>query len=160
MTDFADAFKRGQDAAESAAQARAEVDAVFDTWKNELLAASEGRIELERRLFDKPRQRTLGDMFLAAAAIRVGESRETELWISARNPKAADTEWVKLAKWERPHEGYPCVLSYNNRDVRCHDRESLSDAIAELVASSWGGERLRSLLGRPLKPEQEGADAG
>lgn len=160
MTDFADAFKRGQEAAESAARARAEVDAVFETAKNELLEASEGRIELARRPFEKPRQRTLADMFLAASAIRVGEAKETEPWVAARNPRAIDAEWVKLAKWERPHEGYPCVLSYNNRDVRCHDRESLSDAIGELLASSWGGERLHGLLSRPLRAEQEGADAG
>ncbi|MGN7982221.1 hypothetical protein [Burkholderia sp. 22313] len=160
MTDFADAFKRGQEAAENAARARAEVDAVFEAAKSELLTVSEGRIELDRRLFEKPRQRTLADMFLTASAIRVGEPKETEPWVAARNPKAVDAEWVKLAKWERPHEGYPCVLSYNSRDVRCHDRESLSEAIGELLASSWGGERLHGLLGRPLKPEHEGADAG
>jgi hypothetical protein len=76
---------------------------------------------------------------------------ETEPWITARNPKAADSSWAKLARWDRPHDGYPCLLSYDNKDVRCHDQDSLAEAIAELLASSWGGEKLHALLSRPLK---------
>ncbi|MBU9606811.1 hypothetical protein [Burkholderia multivorans] len=157
MTDFADAFRRGQEAAAEAARAREEVDAVFATVKQELLDASEGRIELARMSFEKPRMRTLADMLAPLANLQAPARAEMEPWIPARNPKAADGSWVKLAKWSRPHEGYPCVLSYDSRDVRCHDRESLSDAVGELLASSWGGEKLRSLLNLPLKPV-DGAD--
>ncbi|CAE6724726.1 hypothetical protein [Paraburkholderia nemoris] len=162
MTDFADAFNRGQAAAVLAAQARAQVDEVFASAKQQLLEATNGRLELERRQFEKPRRRTAADMFGVANIENMLNPipREMEPWIAARNPTAVDSEWVKLAKWERPQEGFPCLLSYDKRDVRCHDQESLAEAIAELLANAWVGERLRELLDRPEKTVEDDSSGG
>ncbi|MCL4653009.1 hypothetical protein [Burkholderia multivorans] len=153
MTDFADAFKRGQDAAARAAEARAEVDQVVTDVRQSVFNETNGRVEIGQQRFEKPRKRSIAEQFATSIALLTAtEPTPTELWLAARNPLAIDASWEKLAKFERPHEGYPCVVSYDNRDVRCHDRSSLEDAIAELLASSWGGETLFSLLNRPLKP--------
>jgi hypothetical protein len=156
MTDFADAFKRGQEAAVHAAQARAQVDEVFFAAKQQLLDATDGRLELGRQQFEKPRKRTAAEVLGVASLENFlnATPRETEPWIAACNPKATDSNWIKLAKWERPREGYPCLLSYDKRDVRCHDQESLAEAIAELLANAWVGERLQELLARPEKPAE------
>lgn len=154
MTDFADAFKRGQDAAALAAAARAEISGVFDEVNAQLQTATDGRVEIDRRRFEKPRKKTLGDVFggLAATSLLATlEPAETEPWIAARNPKATDSSWVKLAKWDRPQEGYPCQLVYDRTDVRCHDRAALADAIAEMLANASIGEKMRDLLNLPLK---------
>ncbi|HEF4774696.1 hypothetical protein [Burkholderia multivorans] len=156
MTDFADAFKRGQDAAARAAEARAEVDQVVADVKQSVLNATNGKIEVGQQRFEKPRKRSLAEQFASSIALlnSIGPP-PTELWLAARNPFAVDASWEKLAKFERPHEGYPCVISYDSRDVRCHDRSSLEEAIAELLASSWGGEILFSLLNQPVAPQGE-----
>lgn len=112
---------------------------------------TDGQVELGRRSFPKERKRTTADI-LGLSNIQDllnGAQAEKEPWIAARNPKAADAEWVKLAKWERPQEGFPCLL-VDKREVRCHDRESLEEAIAELLSNAWIGEQLRELLARPL----------
>ncbi|MCT7313280.1 hypothetical protein N5J06_20085 [Ralstonia sp. CHL-2022] len=157
MTDFADAFNRGQSAAVRAAQARAEIDAVFTSASTQLSEITQGRLELGRHDFD---------VVKAAGRWLVGESiesllgpKEREPWVAARNPKAVDSGWVKLARWDRPREGYPCALKYENREVRCHDEEALTNAIAELLASAWGGERLHALLSRPVRQEGHSEDA-
>ncbi|MET1532725.1 hypothetical protein [Burkholderia sola] len=153
MTDFADAFKRGQDAAALAAQARAEIDEVFEEAKAQLLAATDGKLEIGREDFVKPRKRNPADILAGVAFTAVGawEPREMESWIAGRNPKAIPSEWVKLAKWDRPQEGYPCQIVYDRADVRCHDRTALADAIGEMLASASIGEKLRELLRLPLK---------
>lgn len=53
MTDFADAFERGQDAAALAAAARAEISGVFDEVNTQLQTATDGRIEIDRHRFEK-----------------------------------------------------------------------------------------------------------
>ncbi|MFP3797102.1 hypothetical protein [Paraburkholderia sp. SIMBA_027] len=153
MTDFADAFKRGQDAAALAAQARTEIDEVFEEAKEQLLAATEGKLELGRENFPKPRKRNPGDLILGVAfsALDALEPREMEMWIAGRNPKAVDSDWVKLAKWDRAQEGYPCQIVYDRADVRCHDRTALADAIGEMLANASIGEKLRELLRLALK---------
>jgi hypothetical protein len=159
MTDFADAFNRGQEAAVRAAEARAEVDEVFANAAKQLSDVTGGKLELARQRFEKPAKRTFADLVAGAAikAILDPTPAETEPWIAARNPKAIDSGWVKLAKWERPHEGFPCLMTYDKRDVRCHDQDSLAEAIGELIASAWGGEKLRELVARPLRPAESDA---
>jgi hypothetical protein len=159
MTDFADAFNRGQEAAVRATQARAEVDEVFANAAKELFDVTDGKLELARQRFKIPVKRTLADLVAGSAmkALLDPIPAETEPWLAARNPKAIDAEWIKLAKFERPQEGYPCLLRYDNRDVRCHDQDSLAEAIAELLASAWAGEKLRELVARPLKPVTDDA---
>lgn len=151
MTDFASAFSRGQGAAVQAAQARAEIDAVFADASTQLSEATQGRLELGRYDFDVMK---VAARWLVGASIEsMLKPTELEPWIAARNPKALDPGWVKLAKWERPREGYPCVLKYDSREVRCHDEEALATAIAELLASAWGGERLHELVSRPVRQD-------
>jgi hypothetical protein len=68
---------------------------------------------------EAPADILVGATFNAFAAL---EPREMESWIAGRDPKAVDSDRVKLAKWERPQEGYPCQIVYDRADVRCHDR--------------------------------------
>ncbi|WP_186134479.1 hypothetical protein [Burkholderia gladioli] len=154
MTDFADAFKRGQEAAARAARARAELDQVIADVRQSLLNETNGSLEIGEQEFERPRRRTLADQFVSSIALlNALTTAETDWWLAARNPLAADTSWKKLAKFERAPEGYPCVVSYDNNDIRCHDRSAFEDAIADLLASSWGGEVLYGLLNRPAKSQ-------
>lgn len=150
MTDFADAFNRGQQAAKQAAQARAEIDEVFEDACQQLLAATDGRLDLSRRPFPKEKApRSVAELVGGGLFGALGLPQETELWIAARNPKAQESDWSKLAKWEPSPEGYPCLIVYDKQDLRCHDQASLAAAIAKLLSSASIGERLHSLVERP-----------
>jgi hypothetical protein len=155
VTDFADAFKRGQDAAAQAAASRAEISEVFAEVNKQLDDATDGKLEIKWQRFAKPQKKTVADLLGGAASINAWLSRldpaETEPWIAARNPQAADDGWVQLAKWYRPQEGYPCELTYDKTDSRCHDRAALAEALAEMLANASIGELIRKLLDRPLK---------
>lgn len=157
MTDFADAFKRGQDAAAQAAAARAEVDDVFTEVNEQLNVATEGKLEVGRLNFEKPKKKTVADVLggtsINALLARL-EPTETEPWIAARNPQAADNKWVQLARWDRPQEGYPCQLIYDKTDARCHDRTALAEALAEMLANASIGAQIRRLLALPVKESQ------
>ncbi|MBX9432519.1 hypothetical protein KY487_25170, partial [Ralstonia pseudosolanacearum] len=144
MTDFAAAFNRGQEAAALAAEARREIDEIFNTASRQLLDVTGGKLELGRFDFKKsPKAAFATPGVMRSLESFFGQvSHEIEPWIAARNPMAADQDWVKLAKWDQPQGGFPCVLSYDKRDVRCHNQEALAEAIAELLASPWAGERL------------------
>lgn len=153
MTGFADAFRRGQDAAVLAEQSRAEIEGVLAAVKAELLQVTDGKLELAVRKFEKPKKKTAAALLgvTAIESLLDGMSKEWEPWVAARNPMAIDAEWVQLARWERRQEGYPCVLRYDSKDVRCHDRDALAGAIEELLATARIGESLRELVGRPIK---------
>lgn len=157
MTDFADAFKRGQNAAALAAAARAEVSAVFAEVNEQLNVATEGKLEIGRLDFEKPKKKTVADVLggtsMHTLLARL-EPAETEPWIAARNPQAANDKWVQLARWYRPQEGYPCQLTYDKTDARCHDRIALAEALAEMLANASIGEQIRKLLNLPLKESQ------
>ncbi|WP_250509149.1 hypothetical protein [Caballeronia sp. GACF4] len=156
MTDFADAFKRGQDAAAQAAAARAEINDVFKEINEQLSAATEGKLEIERQNFEKPKKKTVANLLggIGMDFLERLEPAETEPWIAARNPRATNDNWVRLAKWYRPQEGYPCRLTYDKTDANCHDRTALAEALAEMLANASIGEQIRRLLNNPLKESQ------
>lgn len=145
MTDFADAFKRGQDAAAQAAAARTEINDVFKEVNEQLNAATEGKLEIGRQNFEKTKKKTVADLLGGASMIFLErlQPAETEPWIAARNPRATSDAWVQLAKWYRPQEGYPCRLTYDKTDSSCHDRTALAEALAEMLANASVGEQIR-----------------
>lgn len=74
-------------------------------------------------------------------------------WICARNVKAEEPNEARLAQWEQFSDGYPCRITFNETDVRCHDREALLHALADMLSNAWVGEQLRNLLSRPPATE-------
>jgi hypothetical protein len=162
MTDFAAAFRQGQQAAQQAVVDKAEINEVLDALSRQLSEATDGRIVISIAEFPSLAGGIANFAIAAQQAIAGGSERRLlkERWICARNVKAQDTSEKKLAKWERPFEGYPCTITFDNRDVRCHDRDGLERGLAEMLQDAWVGEKLRELVNRPLTQEADEPDSG
>jgi hypothetical protein len=160
MTDFAAAFRQGQQAAQQAVTDKAEIDEVFGLLSRQLSDATDGKIVI---FVDEINSLASGLVNMAIAANALASGREGRLmkerWICARNLNAQDTSEERLAKWERPYEGYPCTLTFGNRDIRCHDREGLERGLAEMLQDAWVGEKLLKLISRPLKQALENPES-
>jgi hypothetical protein len=154
MTDFIKAFEQGQRAAEQAIESKAEISEVIRSLAQELMQATDGKLEIG--IADSS---SLMSAFALWGSFTTGVKSKPPIpggivkpqAIYARNLKAINTDLVTLAKWERPHQGYPCVIGFNGREIGCHDREALERALAEMLQNAWVGEQLRDLLERPLK---------
>jgi hypothetical protein len=151
--NFVDAFNKGIEASEHAEAARAEINQVIKSLSEQLRGATDGRVQIEVIESADP----ISNLFNFPSLLLAGGSSDLKKrksqWIGAKNVKAKDIGYVRLAKWERPHEGYPCTLTFNGRDLRSHDRESLEESLAAMLQDSLVGEHLRELLNRP--PAQE-----
>lgn len=149
MTDFAAAFKQGQVAAQLAIKAKTEIDEAFSAFSRGLSDATNGKLTAFRAEYS-----SLPGLINSAIASMAETSRPQpkESWICVRNLLAENTKDKKLARWERPHEGFPCTIIYDKQQVRCHDRDGLESALADFLSNAWVGEQLRELLERPLKP--------
>ena len=52
-----------------------------------------------------------------------------------------------IAVWKiNESDGYPCVISYNKRDVSCKDKETLIKALNDLMSDASTGEILLRLM--------------
>jgi len=152
MTDFAAAFKQGQVAAKQAVLAKEEIDGVLQSLSHDLLGATEGKLRIAIFEYNTVASGLI-TMAMAISSMPSDASKgiAKEKWICAVNGKAINDQETKIARWERPHEGYPCSITFEKREIRCHDREALELALAGLLQSAWVGEQLRELLERPVR---------
>lgn len=160
MAKFLAAFEQGQEAAQSAALANAEIDCIFQELTEELLSASEGKLEVSIR---KPVRNTISTLWQmatgGAAATDPSIGASEDLWICATNPAAGNSAPVKIARLERPYEGYPCQIQYGKSDVRCNDGVALAAALKDMLANAWVAHELREVMIRPPKPQSSEVDA-
>jgi hypothetical protein len=158
MMDFGAAFNQGQRAADQAITNKAEIDEVLDRVSRDISNATDGRLKVFIAEITSPGA-AFAALALSAQGVFSGSPTRRsfkEHWICASNPKAENQNERKLlAKWAVPYEGYPCTVTFNNHEVRCHDREGLEQALAEMLADAWVGERLRELLNLPLAMEMD-----
>lgn len=157
MIDFTAAFKQGQKAAQQAFDARAEISSVLKDMFDEIIKTTNGLIEISIIEFSSPIEKLASTVALLGSETLKPTHKKSE-WIGARNPKSFDNQFYKIAKWEQPHEGYPCTITYNNNDVRCHDAEGLKQALAGMLADSWVGDQLRHLIEKPLNDLSSSTD--
>lgn len=156
MTDFKKAFNIGINSAEKAAKNRQQVDEVFAELNRQLTEVSDGKLVVditnEAETDDKFLGGTLGSLATILAA-----SNNTQLnipkIISAKNIKAEKCGYKKLAGWKQDRAGYPCVISYGNKEFYCDDKEALESSLSDLLQDPTVGDTLHKLM---LLPEKKG----
>lgn len=145
MMDFNKAMKAGMLAAKKARQNKNEINIVIASLNKEVRSLSNDTIELkitnEKKLSPKINQLAVG---LSALT---GVSPYVEFQAISINKIDRPSEKEILAEFRvNPSDGYPCVISYNNKDISCRDMKTLMEALNNLMADAQTGEKLLGLL--------------
>lgn len=148
MSDFAEAFKQGQEAATRAARARTEIKEVLREFSRDVEGITDGLLSIKVSEFNS----LLGSLAFFPIALTDPSTPPpgVEQWIVASNVTMPNSD-KRLAKWQQSHSGYPCTLTVTGKNIRCHDREALESALQEFLMNPWVGEQLQMLLA--LKPD-------
>ena len=137
--DFKTAFTDGLMAARDAELAKQEIKRVYQDLNKQLFEVSKGKIKIEPRQFEVTRPTLL----------RIASPFEApELYwaIAAINTKAKDSTPKELARWSSAREGYPCKISWGEKEVYCEDKQALEKALADLLRDPIVGEILNTLI--------------
>jgi hypothetical protein len=149
--EFIDAFNRGQVAVQAANRAKSEIEGVIREFTEKLRIVSDGRLEAEIKEFTNNAlgildlSRVISDSITQNLPSSRDQKRE---WIAVRNPKVANSSWQRIAEWQRPYEGYPCVIRYESEERRCHDKDALREALVGMLENAWVAGNLRAVMSR------------
>jgi hypothetical protein len=142
MTDFASAFRLGQDAAIKSRAARESISNLLQQVSDDLNAATDGTLVVEVRTFNDLVDNVASFLGAMASPPRYKNAR----YLAAANVKRNRNEFFKLAKWTQAEEGYPCSLEFGKQEITCYDIESLQAALTEMLANASVGEKLANIL--------------
>ncbi|MCA8165186.1 hypothetical protein [Burkholderia cepacia] len=153
MTDFKQAFIKGQNAVHQAHAAKAEIRDIFARLARDVSEITDGivRVEVEE-LVQSQYSTGIGSIAFAAAKLLAESQRlPTELWITARNSALPNNRPTKLALVDETETGYPISIRYGKNDERCHDKVGLEQALASFLAAPSIGERLLAVKDQSMK---------
>jgi hypothetical protein len=143
MIDFIAAYEKGLNAAEIADKNQREIDSVFDELNKQLAAATDGKIKIVRS--DKnPFSKTMKDLNKILFIDDIHKefpSRDQRLFAFNTLNKAVEV----LAFWSQDRNGYPCKISYGNKEHYCEDKGALEEALASLLQDPIVGAALYKL---------------
>jgi len=161
MTDFASAFRSGQEAAAKARANRHAIDALILKVSEDLSNATDGRLNICVQSFDPENtaSRWLGVAASAALQASVGASVgstsrpafEKGKYIAAFNPNCGGNKRTRLAKWIQADEGFPCTLEFGQSELSCYDVVSLATALSDMLSNAMIGEKLLMVMNESSK---------
>jgi hypothetical protein len=144
MADYKLALEEGFSAAKKAEIARNEVEQVLTKLKDDLLAASDGKLLVEIRQFEEIRGTPQYYPGATLSAMLAKSSRPKLYYsaLAATNPKSTKPVVKELARWKQDEDGYPCALIWGKTERQFEDREALEEGLAELLKDPGVGEKL------------------
>jgi hypothetical protein len=139
MKDFSTFLQQGVGAAKAAANARAEIDDVFDELNQQLAAAfGDATVRIAVRQFYEQSGMDFVKSFL-------DRKQYSALVIEGVPSNVFSAE---IARWKRPFEGYPCWIVTRGREVSCESRVALESELAQLVSSAYVGQAILDAVAR------------
>ncbi|MDD5276367.1 MAG: hypothetical protein PHR16_09820 [Methylovulum sp.] len=143
MVDFIAAFKEGLSAADIADKNKREIASVFEELNKQLTKETDGKVKISIR--DSPMSAlSLMTVQLSDLSDINKKNMPTNQIISALNPLAKSQE--NLAHWSQDRNGYPCKISYGNKEHYCEDKPALEESLAKLLQDPIVGESLYKLM--------------
>lgn len=139
MTDFQTAFTRGLQAANRAAMARAELDAIFSDLNNALEAATNGNASIRRT--------SVPSITNAMTRAMTMQDENEPTSIAIFGASGEPPPFREIARWRQPATGFPCTLIWELRHVLCEDAQALREELIELLESPNVGYAIKSIVG-------------
>ena len=136
MVDFITAFKTGLNAADIADKNKREINSVFEELNEQLAKATDGKVKVEIR-----------DNF-SVFSLRLFDEKQPKknqaIW--AFNPLFKSAGAKELARWDLDPNGYPCKISFSNKELYCEDKPALERTLANMLQDPTVGEALSKLI--------------
>ena len=148
MADFKKSMLKGIEAAEHAAKNVKEIDEVFDDLKNQLLEATDNKVEIFREpaFFTEPDPNAKN----AGTASFLGNRRiRKAVQIACKNPKLKGVG-ESLAEFKLAKSGYPCEIKLHSEELMCKNREGLEAALERLLSDPVVGEKIYKVMNLDL----------
>lgn len=143
MTDFAEAFEEGLEAAQISSRAKEEIQSILWKLKKDISKKTNGKILIEIE-YREPLGEEIGKEGELKKTLNRLESAESRIIASVSN--GGESSEVVLARWSMDRAGYPCRLKWPGKEVICEDGEALENALAEFLRDPVVGEKFYSLL--------------
>ena len=144
--DFKNSLAVGLEAAKKARANKEEIFSVISDLNDSVKELSQGRVFLkvtsEKKL--APNQTALTAVVSSFTNINPYIDYEALSFVTKREQTEVKEN---IAVWKiNESDGYPCVISYNKRDVSCKDKETLIKALNDLMSDASTGEILLRLM--------------
>ncbi|MCF3429132.1 hypothetical protein [Escherichia coli] len=144
--DFKNSLAVGLEAAKKARSNKEEIFSVISDLNDSVKELSQGRVFLkvtsEKKL--APNQTALTAVVSSFTNINPYIDYEALSFVTKREQTEVKEN---IAVWKiNESDGYPCVISYNKRDVSCKDKETLIKALNDLMSDASTGEILLRLM--------------
>ena len=144
--DFKNSLAVGLEAAKKARSNKEEIFSVISDLNESVKELSQGRVFLkvtsEKKL--APNQTALTTVVSQFTNINPYIDYEALSFVTKREQTEVKEN---IAVWKiNESDGYPCVISYNKRDVSCKDKETLIKALNDLMSDASTGEILLRLM--------------
>ncbi|MCU7295048.1 hypothetical protein OM315_24360 [Escherichia albertii] len=144
--DFKNSLAVGIEAAKKARSNKEEIFSIISELSDSIKEYSQGRVFLkitsEKKLASN--QTALTAVVSSFTNINPYIDYEALSFVTKREQTEVKEN---IAVWKiNESDGYPCVISYNKRDVRCKDKETLIKALNDLMSDASTGEILLRLM--------------
>lgn len=156
--DFKKYLSSGLEAAKTARKNKDEIQGVISDLSDVIKEHSGGLVTLiisnEQRVSKSVNSFGVGAVAAAAAAAAgLGFSPYIDYKaLSLVLTKGKVVKREQIAEWRmNESDGYPCVISYNGRDINCGSKEMLEKALGGLISNASTGERLLQLIAEGSK---------
>lgn len=149
--NFKESFSKGLSAAAHAENQTKEIDSVFFDLNEQIMEASDGKIEISRReTYEEP------DLTGSITALTTGIlNRKRIVGIFAQTPKGNFSSQIGAVKIDK--RGYPCEIKVGDSRLVCEDKRSLTKALNYLLADVDVGKTLAKIMA--LKEDDSDASA-
>lgn len=143
--DFKQSMAAGILAAKKARESKAEINAVISDLNKEVRTVSGGVIEL--KITDEKKLSPKYNALTAGLSSLTGIDPYIDYQAISINRIGNPSERKVLAEWKMdPSDGYPCVISYKNKNIACRNMATLIEALNGLMSDAQTGERLLEFI--------------
>lgn len=136
MSNFMQALNQGLTAAKQAQESRKEIEGILAELNAELDRLADGKVELAI----VPIEQTMNAFSRLALSF---DPKAKSQQVLAVRPKRGEGYIPRMiARWTQGEAGYPCTISYEDRQATCADAEALTHELEQLVSTPSVGEAI------------------
>lgn len=143
--DFKQSMAAGILAAKKARESKTEIKTVIKDLNKEVRTVSGGIVEL--KITDEKKLSPKHNALTAGLSSLTGVDPYIDYQAISINKIGNPSERKILAEWKvDPSDGYPCVISYKNKNIACRNMAALIEALNGLMADAQTGEKLLEFI--------------